>query len=218
MLGPAIFQTVGLSKTYGRRQVLDRISFQLVSGEALGLIGPNGAGKTTLLRTLLGLIRPTTGEIHWEPSARVSVGHFGGGHTIAPQVAADRWSALVSRGSFTGERRRVRELSRGNRQMLGLQSVLAVPDSRCIFLDEPWEGLDPDGARWLTQTIQFRRRQKCAFILSSHRLHDLAGSCDRYAFLLDGRLRIQQASDIRDLGSVTGDDLLAAFDRLRTAP
>ena len=215
MADDAILEVSGLSKSYRHKNVLDGIALELRRAETLGLIGPNGAGKTTLLRLLLGLLRPSSGNASWRPEIRAAVGHFGGGHTIPPHVRADRWSSLVSRGQYSGERRPVRELSRGNRQMLGLKSVLAVTDSSCVLLDEPWEGLDPDGARWLTQTIQFRRRQGCAFILSSHRLHDLAGSCDRYAFLIDGRLKIERAGDLRPQGAVTGDDLLSAFDRLR---
>lgn len=206
----------GVAKSYRSRPVLCEIDLALDAGETLGLIGPNGAGKTTLLRSALGLVRASAGEVRWSIE-RERVDHFGGAHTVPPHVRADRWSRQVSRGTFVAEPRPVRELSRGNRQLLGLRSVVAPTTSRCILLDEPWEGLDPDGARWLSQTIQFRRKQGCAFILSSHRLHDLAGLCDRYAFLIDGRLRIESAGDLRRDGAVTGDDLLAAFDRLRAS-
>jgi ABC-2 type transport system ATP-binding protein len=212
-----ILKLEALSKGYGGRPVLREIDLHVFVREVVGLIGPNGAGKTTLLRTTIGLIRPSSGIATWFID-RDAIDHFGGPHTAPPQVRADRWSALVSRGAYTAEPRPIRELSRGNRQLLGLRSVLAPTTSRCILLDEPWEGLDPDGARWLSQTIVFRKKQGCAFILSSHRLHDLAGLCDRYAFLIDGRLRIESAADLRRDGSVTGDDLLAAFDRLRASP
>jgi ABC-2 type transport system ATP-binding protein len=211
-----ILELAAVSKDYRRRVVLREIDLRLFPGDVVGLIGPNGAGKTTLLRIALGLIRTSSGSANWS-IGRELTDHFGGPHTLPPQVQADRWSRLVSRGAFTAEPRPIRELSRGNRQLLGLRSVLASPEPRCVLLDEPWEGLDPDGARWLSQTIQFRRKQGCAFILSSHRLHDLAGICDRYAFLIDGRLKIETAADLRREGNVTGDDLLAAFDRLRAS-
>lgn len=214
---PSILEVVGVAKHYRGIPVLREIDLRLSAGESLGLIGPNGAGKTTLLRTILGLLHPSSGSVRWSLE-RNAIDHFGGAHTVPPHVRADRWSRLVSRGAFKADARPVRELSRGNRQLLGLRSVLASPESACILLDEPWEGLDPDGARWLSQTAVFRKRNGCAFILSSHRLHDLAGLCDRYAFLIDGRLRIERAEELRREGTVTGDDLLAAFDRLRARP
>ncbi len=213
---PAVLELAGVAKRYGRRLVLREIDLALGPAETLGLIGPNGVGKTTLLRIALGLVRASAGEVRWSVP-REKADHFGGAHTLPPHVRADRWSRLVSGGAFVAESRPVRELSRGNRQLVGLRSVLASPETECVLLDEPWEGLDPDGARWLSQTIQFRRKQGCAFVLSSHRLHDLAGLCDRYAFLIDGRLRIEAAAGLRAEGPVTGDDLLAAFDRLRAS-
>jgi ABC-2 type transport system ATP-binding protein len=212
----ALLEAKGIEKAYGGRPALGDLDLSMASSEMLGLIGPNGAGKTTLLRILLGLIRPDKGSIAWTGCQTSSVGHFGGGHTVPPGAVASKWAELVSRGKLRStENRRVRALSRGTRQMLGLQATLSVTDFRAVLLDEPWEGLDPDGSRWLSQTLQFRRKEGCAFILSSHRLYDLAGLCDRYAFLIDGKLVTRTAAEIRPAGSVTGPDLLETFDKIR---
>jgi ABC-2 type transport system ATP-binding protein len=210
-----------LSKTYWRTTVLTRVSLSADSGEVLGIIGPNGAGKTTLLRMLLGLIRGS-GVVHLNGTplpaglAQVRVGYFGGESTVPPVVQARRWRGLF-RGVEPGhDDRRARVLSRGTRQILGLGAVLSVPDLDLIVLDEPWEGLDPDAARWLSSVIAARRKAGACVLVSSHRLHDLAGVCDRYLFLDRGRLTEVAAADLApDDAAVTAEALFAAFDALR---
>jgi ABC-2 type transport system ATP-binding protein len=211
-----------LSKRYGDRAVLRGVDYALRDGEIAGLIGANGAGKTTLLRILLGLVRPSGGRVEWSETGGAfpptAVEHFGGAHTLSPRVTARTWVALVSRGEAScDDRRAIRMLSRGSRQLLGLRTVLARAGLVAVFLDEPWEGLDPDGSRWLTDTLRRKRDEGCAVLVSSHRLHDLAGLCDRYAFLLEGRAVIRDAAEI-SADPVRGEDLLRAFDRIRCAP
>jgi ABC-type multidrug transport system ATPase subunit len=143
------------------------------------------------------------------------VGWFGGAHTLPPKVRARTWAGLVSAGRATySERRPIAALSRGSRQFLGLSAVLSRADLIALLLDEPWEGLDPDAARWLTEALGRRRRARASSLVSSHRLHDLAGLCDRYAFLLDGRVVTRSASEISP-GSLSGEALLREFDRIR---
>jgi ABC-type multidrug transport system ATPase subunit len=210
-----------LSKTYWRTTVLSDVSLSADSGEVLGIIGPNGAGKTTLLRMLLGLIRGS-GVVHLNGTpvpaglARVRVGYFGGESTVPPVVLARRWRGLF-RGVEPGhDDRRARVLSRGTRQLLGLGAVLSVRELDVIVLDEPWEGLDPDAARWLSSVIAARRNAGACVLVSSHRLHDLAGVCDRYLFLDQGRLTEIAAADLApDGAAVTAEALFAAFDALR---
>lgn len=214
----AILEVRGLTTRYGSSPILRGIDLALGRAEVVGLIGGNGSGKTTLLRTLLGLARFESGRIEWATTGTAvppaGVEHFGGGHTIPPHVRARTWVRLVSRGDEVYEDRRpVRALSRGTRQLLGLRAVLARARLVAVLLDEPWESLDPDGARWLTETVRRRREEGCAFLVSSHRLHDLAGLCDRYAFLRKGRLQVRSASEVAE-GPVRGADLLHAFDRI----
>jgi len=80
-------------------------------------------------------------------------------------------------------------------------------------LDEPWEGLDPDGSRWLSERLRQRRDDGCSFLVSSHRLYDLAGLCGRYAFLANGRVTVLAAAEIAE--SVGAPDLSRVFDLLR---
>jgi ABC-2 type transport system ATP-binding protein len=215
-----ILDVRGLSTRYGSAPVLRGIDFALSGGEIVGLIGRNGSGKTTFLRTLLGLARPDAGRVEWTATGTgvppETVDHFGGAHTLPPHARASTWVGLVSRGdAVCDDRRPVRALSRGSRQLLGLRAVLARTGLDAVLLDEPWEGLDPDGARWLTETLRRKREEGCAFLVSSHRLHDLAALGDRYAFLHDGRLDVRSAVELAS-GRVQGADLLRAFDRIES--
>lgn len=216
----------GLARSYRTRRVLRDVTFDAHRGEVLGFVGPNGAGKTTLLRLAVGLLRPESGAVTLDgeplPAAlrRVNVAYFAGGATLPPAVRARRWSGLFQRGEQTTEKRPIRLLSRGTRQMFGLQTVFAagreLPD--LIVLDEPWEGLDPDATRWLTGSMRASRDAGAAILVSSHRLHDLADVCDRCAFLVEGRLTLVDVRGTAGGGTTSGAALLEAFDALRQIP
>ncbi len=169
---------------YGRRAVFRDATFALEPGRIMGLVGPNGAGKTTLLRIAAGLMRPADGRVQREGI----VTYFGGEMTMPGGCRADRWSRLL--GASSAESRRMRRLSRGTRQMIGLRAVLGNDAWRVGLLDEPWEGLDPEGARWLRESLHAHRLRGAAIIASSHRLHDIAEVCDVYGFLAQGSLGI----------------------------
>ena len=211
-----LLEARGLTKRFGARTIFSGIDLALPPGGITGLVGSNGAGKTTLLRALLGFVRPSTGAVvrSVPPEA---LGHFGGATTLPPHVSARTWALLASRGwAACDDRRPIRALSRGERQLLGLSAVLALRDARAFLLDEPWEGLDPDGARWLSATLQERRHNGCGFLVSSHRLHDLAGLCGRYAFLVSGRITVLGAAEFGE--PVGAADLVRVLDRLRRSP
>ena len=218
----AVISVDRVSKSYGRNAVLRDVSFSVACGEAVALIGPNGAGKTTLLRIMIGAMQPDDGEVRIEDEllpaafARTRVAYFAGEMTMPPGVTVAAWRRLFQKPCRRdSDARRLGLLSRGTRQMVGLRAIFSLSALRLIALDEPWEGLDPDAARWLAEAVRVRRANGAALVLSSHRLHDLAGLCDRYLFLNEGRLLGFSARALSDDGRVTADVLFAAFDRLR---
>lgn len=213
-----------LTARYGSREVFHGVSFELAAGRSLGVLGPNGAGKTTLLRMLVGLLRPYTGEaringlVPRDALARTPIGYFAGEATLPGGAVALEWGALATRESITPERRCFRMLSRGTRQLLGLRTVLGRHPLAFIVLDEPWEGLDPDGARWLSTTIEAKRDRGAAVVLASHYFQDLAGVCDAYLFLVGGQPTLVKAHEISPVGPVTAALLTDVYDRLRGGP
>lgn len=181
-------ELVGVSKAFGRHHVLNEAWLQVRGGEALGLLGVNGAGKTTLLRIAAGLIRPDQGSVRYPPSvapAPPRICYYGGEMTLPPDVSARRWASLF--GVLAAERRPIGRLSRGNRQALGLRVLLSGPPAEIVLLDEPWEGLDPSGSAWLTDTLRRWTRAGSAILVSSHRLYDLDSVCTRFVMLEGGR-------------------------------
>ena len=187
--------------------VFSDVSLQLAEGDVVGLIGPNGAGKTTLLRMAAGLIRPARGRV----TRHSRVMYFGGESTLPGRCRADRWSGLL--GDRNPQRKQMRRLSRGSRQMLGLSTWLAREDWMLGLLDEPWEGLDPRGAHWLQKEIARHRSRGASVIVSSHRLHDVPAVCTRFAFLARGELRLLTPSDLAATGGIVdAADLARVFD------
>ena len=194
----------GVEKRLGRHQVFSRVSLTAGVGSVLGLIGANGSGKTTLLRLLLGLIRPDSGCIrlyglppHLALRHRRAV-YFAGGASLPPTVRVATWARLFDpAGPLTKDRRRIGTLSRGQRQFVGLRCALGADDSSFVALDEPWSGLDPRGAAWLTDRLRSCRDRGAIVVVSSHRLDDLATVCDRYGILHAGQLTVRSGDDLR---------------------
>lgn len=217
----ALLSLNGVVKKYDGRRVLSGVTFSAEKGEAIGVIGPNGAGKTTLLRIATGLISQDDGSVRVEGEpvisalARVRTAYFAGEYTMPSNVRARAWRNLFHDADEQGENRPLRLLSRGTRQLFGLRTIFSVSGIRLIVLDEPWEGLDPDASRWLTEAMRARRDAGTTILVSSHRLHDLAGVCDRYVFLNRGIATVAAATSFAQDGTVSGDALLAAFDAVR---
>jgi len=207
-----------VSKRYGRERALEGVTLQVHAGQILGLIGPNGAGKTTLLRILVSLLRPSSGAVVLGGNAVAK--YFGGERTLPPFVSARRWVRICSgagdRQLSDIPRRRMAWLSRGTRQRVGLVATLSGDAPALLVLDEPWEGLDPDGSRWLSQQLLALRAAGTAVVVSSHRIHELADVCDRCEFLIQGKL----SSPVLEgweatLGIDRAEQLYEAFDRAR---
>jgi len=223
----AVLAAREVSARYRRREVFHGLSFELCANQLLGVIGPNGAGKTTLLRVIAGLLPASAGEVRvrgMEPRravARLNVAYFAGDFTLPGAVRACDWASLATGDALTPERRRIRTLSRGTRQLLGLRTVLSRPHLGLVVLDEPWEALDVDASRWLTRTIEAKRDRGAAVVLASHDPHDLAGFCDLYLFLVNRHGTLFKAHDLSAVGPVTPALLAAMLERLQldaTAP
>ncbi|GAB7045000.1 ABC transporter ATP-binding protein [Catenuloplanes indicus] len=217
-----IIETEGLSKRYGRRRGIDDVTLGIGQGEIFGFLGPNGAGKTTTIRTLLGHLRPTagrarifgldvtTGQAAIHRRLGYLPGEFGLYDRLTGAQTADFFGRLyggVDRayrdrlmerlGVDPG--RRFRELSKGNKQKIGL--VVAFqhrPD--LLVLDEPTSGLDPLVQREFHALVREARDEGRTVFLSSHVLSEVEAVCDRVALIRDGRIvRAGSVESLRDL-------------------
>jgi ABC-type multidrug transport system ATPase subunit len=210
-----------VSARYRRREVFHGLSFELCANQSLGVIGPNGAGKTTLLRVIAGLLPSAAGDVHVrgmpprQAMSRINAAYFAGDFTLPGSVRACNWGSLATGDALTPERRRIRTLSRGTRQLLGLRTVLSRPHLGLVVLDEPWEALDVDASRWLSRTLDAKRDRGAAVVLASHDPHDLAGMCDLYLFLVNRRGSLFKAHELSSAGPVTAALLAAMLDRLQ---
>lgn len=218
---PVFVSVRQVAAQYGRREVFRDVSFEVRAGQSVAVLGPNGAGKSTLLRMLVGCLRPARGEVriggHLAHFAlqRTNIAYFAGAATLPPSVRAATWGSLGNGDPITLDRRRLRVLSHGARQLLGLRTALSRHALQFVVLDEPWEGLDAEGARWLTTTLEAKRDRGVAVVVSSHRLHDLAGMCDAYVFLMPHQALVLHAHDIARGEPVSADLLATVFERVR---
>ena len=201
----------GLTKVFrGDIRAVDQLSFTVEPGSVTGFLGPNGAGKTTTLRMALGLVRPSSGHatiggVEYRhlgyPSrtvgaaleassfhpARTARNHLRIMCTVAglPAQRADEVLNLVGLGGDS--RRKVRGYSLGMRQRLGLAAAL-LGDPAVLILDEPANGLDPDGIRWLRGFLRSMADQGRTVLISSHQLNEVQEIADRVVILNQGRL------------------------------
>jgi ABC-2 type transport system ATP-binding protein len=199
-----------LSKQYGPRRVLDRVSFNIQQGEVFGLLGPNGAGKTTLLECLTGLRKPTSGSIEvlgYDPASRVSelrrmVAVQPQEATLFPQLTVretvqlwasfyqehDEVDEVLDRVGLADEAyQRVKALSGGQSRRL-LLAVTVVGRPRVLVLDEPAAGLDPQAKGHLWGVIRRQREAGGTVLLTTHDMNEAAELCDRVAVLVSGRV------------------------------
>jgi ABC-2 type transport system ATP-binding protein len=208
-----VIEVRSLTKRFGRVTAVDGVSFDVAPGMVTGFLGPNGAGKTTTLRMLLGLARPTggTATIDGVPYARlpdplVAVGAVleragfhpgrrGRDHLrvvaraagIAPQ-RVDETLRLV--GMEQSGRRRVGGYSLGMRQRLALATAL-LGDPRILILDEPANGLDPQGIRWLRDFLRSYAAEGRTVLVSSHVLAEMAQTADAVIVIARGKVVAQ---------------------------
>lgn len=205
-----MFTVTDLTKRYGSRTAVDRLTFTVPDSTVTGFLGPNGSGKSTTMRCMLGLDRPTSGQVRvdgvpfatlddkagvagavleatWFDPKRSGRGHL---QVLAAGAGlpADRVDeALAIVGLQSAADKKVRGYSLGMKQRLGLAAAL-LGRPRHLILDEPVNGLDPEGVSWVRHTIRRLASEGCAVLVSSHLLSEMEQTADRLVVIGRGRL------------------------------
>ena len=226
-----------LSKSYGRKKVVDSFSLKMEKGHIYGLIGPNGAGKTTIMRMMAGLTKEDSGRIRFfgsadsdkkrerisfmieEPymdfdmSAKQNLEYIRYLRGIPDEERCDEMLALV--GLADTGKKRAGEFSLGMRQRLGLAMAM-LPAPELMILDEPINGLDPEGIIDIRNIIKtLVHEKKVTVMISSHILKELSELCTDYAIVREGKL-IEELSHEELLAKTRSYLALATNDAGRT--
>jgi ABC-2 type transport system ATP-binding protein len=208
--GDVLVEVEGLTKRFGAQVAVDDVSFSLRAGTVTGFLGPNGAGKSTTMRMMVGLTAPSSGEsrilgrryrdldrpatvvgsivdgVDHNPSRRaidelrISAAAIG-----VPDARCRELLALVGLGS--AEKKRVGQYSLGMRQRLGIAQAL-LGDPRVLLLDEPANGLDPEGITWVRDFLRRLAGEGRAVLVSSHLLGEIARLADDVIVIDQGRI------------------------------
>jgi ABC-2 type transport system ATP-binding protein len=213
-----MIESQGLTKRFGGRTVLEDVSFRCEPGTVTGFLGPNGAGKTTTMRLLCGLSTPDAGHATVlggpyrdlpNPGRRVGIlldaGAQHGGRRGAEALALSaqlmgvdqaRVGTLLERVGLdrSAARKRVRQYSLGMRQRLGIAHAL-LGDPEVMILDEPANGLDPEGMRWMRELLRDFADRGGTVLLSSHLLREVEAVADQLVIIGGGRIVAQGSRD-----------------------
>ena len=209
-----MIEATSLTKRYGDRAAVQDVSFTCAPGTVTGFLGPNGAGKSTTLKMLCGLAHPTAGRstVLGRPYAEIpnpgrhvgvlidaSAAHEGrrGRETLAvsaeligvADTRVDEMLELVDLDAGAA-RKRVAQYSLGMRQRLGIANAL-LGDPQLLIFDEPANGLDPVGMRWMRGLLRDFASRGGTVLLSSHLLHEVEAIADRFVIIAGGRIVAQ---------------------------
>ena len=221
----------GLTQSFGERQALDGVSFEVQPGRVTGLLGPNGAGKTTLMRILFGVIEPDAGTLTWRGRPVTRTDRAGWGympqerglyvemavldhlvwlarlHGVSPERARSRALDLLARLDLDDRAgARIRELSGGMAQRVQLAAAMVLaPD--LLVLDEPFAGLDPTAVVFLSDVIRSHVAEGRALLFSSHQLDLVEELCETIVMLDHGRVVLQ--GDLGELRRASAERFLS---------
>lgn len=222
--GLSAIDAIALGKTYsgifGRnpQRALDGVNLKVARGTAFGLVGPNGAGKTTFIKTMLGIVRPSVGQIRIlgespeSPRARQRVGYLPERLELpgflkpaaflasvarlkrVPLASTELNQLLLRVGLASDAHRKIEGFSKGMRQRLGLAAAfLGQPD--LLVLDEPTDGVDPLGRVEIRDLLAAELRRGCTVFLNSHLLAETERICDRVGILAAGKIVLEGPID-----------------------
>ncbi|WP_167628924.1 ABC transporter ATP-binding protein [Listeria valentina] len=224
-----VLQLDNVSKKIGQKEIVHNISFDVQKGEVFGLLGPNGAGKTTIIRSIVRLIKKTSGEVHISgvnvdenfKDAIKNVGaiienpefymYMSGFNNLKQFARMSRKEIPQERLMEIAEQvklghaihNKVKTYSLGMRQRLGLaQALIHEPD--LLILDEPTNGLDPQGMREFRELIRSLAQNGTSVLISSHLLSEIQQITDRFAIINHGKLtHIESIRDLEKEAKVT---------------
>ncbi|MBC1520975.1 ABC transporter ATP-binding protein [Listeria aquatica] len=224
-----VLQLDNVSKKIGQKEIVHNISFDVRKGEVFGLLGPNGAGKTTIIRSIVRLIKKTSGEVHISgvnvdenfKDAIKNVGaiienpefymYMSGFNNLKQfarmsrkDIPQERFVEIVEQVKLSHAiHNKVKTYSLGMRQRLGLaQALIHEPD--LLILDEPTNGLDPQGMREFRELIRSLAQNGTSVLISSHLLSEIQQITDRFAIINHGKLtHIESMHDLEKEAKVT---------------
>ena len=226
-----MIKAVNLTKRYGSKTAVDHISFTVEPGTVTGFLGPNGAGKSTTMRMIMGLDKPTSGKVtingrpyrqlsaplcevgalldakglHGSRSARNHLRQLAASNGI-PAKRVDE--VLEITGLTAVAKKRVKDFSLGMGQRLGIAAAL-LGDPRVLLFDEPVNGLDPEGVKWVRETCRRLAGEGRTVFISSHLMSEMAQTADQ--LLVIGRGRILSSGPVDDvIASATTDRVRVA--------
>jgi ABC-2 type transport system ATP-binding protein len=212
-----MIEAKGLTKEYGEKRAVDNISFEVRSGIVTGFLGPNGSGKSTTMRLILGLDAPTSGDVHVNgkhyrdhvaplhevgallEARSVHTGRSAYNHLLAlaqthgiPRSRVNELIDLV--GLHDVARKRAGQFSLGMGQRLGIATAL-LGDPATVMLDEPVNGLDPEGVHWIRNLLRSLAAEGRTVFVSSHLMSEMALTADHLIVIGRGRLIADMSVD-----------------------
>ncbi|MEU7004995.1 MULTISPECIES: ATP-binding cassette domain-containing protein [unclassified Nonomuraea] len=205
-----MIEVVDLTKVYGSTRAVSGLTFDVKPGQVTGFLGHNGSGKSTTMRMILGLHAPTSGKAlingvrkqdlrdpMREVGAMLDAAEVQGGRSAFDHLQALAYAGGISRrrvvqaleevGLAGAARKRIAEFSQGMRQRLGIAAAL-LSDPGVIILDEPVNGLDPEGIRWLRKLLRSLAAEGRTVLLSSHLMTEMSLTADRLIIIGRGKL------------------------------
>lgn len=205
-----MIEIVNVTKLYYELAALDNISLTIPRGEVVGLLGPNGAGKTTLMKVIAGLLKPNQGQIRPLQQRWPSIGYKPERLLYPNHLRVRDYLRLIAGlSNLTGSQaetavvhslqqvqltphahKKIRHCSKGMRQRIGLAQVL-IGNPSLLLLDEPSNGLDPDGQQEILETIRTIQASGRTIIISSHQLEEVTNICTYLIILNEGRVLYQ---------------------------
>ncbi|MEH1169752.1 ATP-binding cassette domain-containing protein [Micromonospora sp. CPCC 205539] len=227
----------GVDRSFGDRQVLNNVSFEVAAGRMTGFVGANGAGKTTTMRIILGVLAPDAGEVNWggapltrqdrrrfgympeerglypKMSVREQVTYLGRLHGLDVSAARRATDTLLERVGLAERGNDLLEtLSLGNQQRAQIAAAL-VHDPEVLVLDEPFSGLDPLAVDTVVAVLRERAAAGVPVLFSSHQLDVVERLCDDLVIIADGVIRAAGSrQQLRDTYTVPRFELVVATD------